>query len=118
MDLSDLIERNAAFTPDKPATIFEDETLSYAAFGLRIAQAARALKAEFGFQRARRLRDAQPESRVTERLTFKDGRRLVRRERRVPFDEVGKVHFEQVPGITNRYRCQSFETTTLVAPSG
>ena len=31
MDLSDLIERNAAFTPDKPATIFEGETLSYAA---------------------------------------------------------------------------------------
>ena len=30
MDLSDLIERNAAFTPDKPAIIFEGEMLSYA----------------------------------------------------------------------------------------
>ena len=38
MDLSDLIERNAAFTPDKPAIIFEGETLSYAALQCRIAQ--------------------------------------------------------------------------------
>ena len=36
MDLSDLIERNAAFTPDKPATIFEGEILSYAALLARI----------------------------------------------------------------------------------
>ena len=36
MDLSDLIERNAAFTPDKPATIFEGEVLSYAALSDRI----------------------------------------------------------------------------------
>jgi fatty-acyl-CoA synthase len=55
MDLSDLIERNAAFTPDKPATIFEGEILSYAAFGARIAQAARALKAEFGVSRGDRV---------------------------------------------------------------
>src|SRR4030081_1086828 len=48
MDLSDLIERNAAFTPDKAATIFEDEVLSYAAFNTRIEQTARALNAEFG----------------------------------------------------------------------
>src|SRR5947207_4484574 len=48
MDLSDLIERNAAFTPDRPATIFEGEILSYAAFSARIEQTARALKAEFG----------------------------------------------------------------------
>jgi fatty-acyl-CoA synthase len=48
VDLCDLIQRNAAFTPDKPALIFEDESLSYAAFYDRIEQTARALKAEFG----------------------------------------------------------------------
>jgi fatty-acyl-CoA synthase len=48
MDLSDLIERNAAFTPEKPAIVFEGESLSYAAFHARIEQTARALKAEFG----------------------------------------------------------------------
>ena len=55
MDLSDLIERNAAFTPDKPATIFEGETLNYAAFSARIAQTARALKSEFGVSRGDRV---------------------------------------------------------------
>src|SRR6202023_1979817 len=55
MDLSDLIERNAAFTPDKPATIFEGEVLSYAAFSARIEQAACALKAEFGVSRGDRV---------------------------------------------------------------
>ena len=55
MDLSDLIERNAAFTPDKAATIFEGETLGYAAFSARIAQTARALKAEFGVGRGDRV---------------------------------------------------------------
>ena len=55
MDLSDLIERNAAFTPDKPATIFEGETLSYAAFNVRIAQTARALRSEFGVNRGDRV---------------------------------------------------------------
>src|ERR1019366_8350337 len=55
MDLSDLIERNAAFTPDKPATVFEGEILSYAAFTARIEQAARALKAEFGVSRGDRV---------------------------------------------------------------
>jgi fatty-acyl-CoA synthase len=55
MDLSDLIERNAAFTPDKPATIFEGEILNYAAFTTRIEQAARALKAEFGVSRGDRI---------------------------------------------------------------
>jgi fatty-acyl-CoA synthase len=55
MDLSDLIERNAAFTPDKPATIFEGEILTYAAFTTRIEQAARALKAEFGVGRGDRI---------------------------------------------------------------
>jgi fatty-acyl-CoA synthase len=48
MDLSDLIERNAAFTPDKGAILFEGEGLTYAAFHARIEQTARALQAEFG----------------------------------------------------------------------
>ena len=48
MDLSDLIERNAAFAPDKAAIIFNGEVLTYAAFYARIVQAARALQAEFG----------------------------------------------------------------------
>src|SRR5580704_13337163 len=55
MDLSDLIERNAAFTPDKPAIIFEGESLSYAALSGRIEQAARALKAEYGVGRGDRV---------------------------------------------------------------
>lgn len=55
MDLSDLIERNAAFTPEKPATIFEGEILSYAAFHARIAQTACALKAELGVSRGDRV---------------------------------------------------------------
>jgi fatty-acyl-CoA synthase len=55
MDLSDLIERNAAFTPDKPATIFEGEILSYAALRARIKQTARALKAGFGVSRGDRI---------------------------------------------------------------
>ena len=48
MDLSDLIARHAAFSPDKPALIFEGEVLSYRAFHDRIETAATALKAEFG----------------------------------------------------------------------
>jgi fatty-acyl-CoA synthase len=55
VDLSGLIERNAAFAPDKPAVIFEGETLSYAAFNARIEQAARALKAELGVNRGDRV---------------------------------------------------------------
>src|SRR6202042_443624 len=55
MDLSDLIERNAAFTPDKAATVFEGEILSYGAFSARIEQAARALKAELGVGRGDRV---------------------------------------------------------------
>jgi fatty-acyl-CoA synthase len=55
MDLSDLIARHAAFTPDKTAMIFEGEALSYAAFHERIEQTARALKAEFGVVRGDRV---------------------------------------------------------------
>ncbi len=55
MDLCSLIERNAAFAPNKAAIIFEGETLSYAAFNTRIAQTSRALKAEFGVGRGDRV---------------------------------------------------------------
>jgi fatty-acyl-CoA synthase len=55
MDLSDLIERNAAFAPDKAALVFDGEVLSYAAFQARIAQTARALQAEFGISRGDRV---------------------------------------------------------------
>src|SRR4030081_3848572 len=55
MDLSDLIARNAAFTPDKPAIIFEGEILSYAVLSARIEQTARALKSEFGVSRGDRV---------------------------------------------------------------
>ena len=55
MDLSDLIERNAAFAPDKAALVFEGKTLTYAAFGARIVQTARALQAEFGIRRGDRV---------------------------------------------------------------
>jgi fatty-acyl-CoA synthase len=55
VDLCSLIERNAAFAPDKPALIFEGETVSYGAFDSRITQAARALKAELGVGRGDRI---------------------------------------------------------------
>jgi fatty-acyl-CoA synthase len=55
MDLSDLIERNAAFTPEKPAILFEGERLGYAAFSARIAQTARALRAEYDIRRGDRV---------------------------------------------------------------
>jgi fatty-acyl-CoA synthase len=55
VDLSSLIERNAAFAPDKPAIVFEGAALSYAAFHARIEQTARALKTEFGVSRGDRV---------------------------------------------------------------
>ena len=48
VDLSGLIERNAAFAPHKPAIRFEGSTLSYAALAARIEHTARALKSELG----------------------------------------------------------------------
>ncbi|TWT13547.1 class I adenylate-forming enzyme family protein [Reyranella sp. CPCC 100927] len=48
MDLSDLIERNAAFTPDKAAIRFLGRTLTYAGFAERIGAAARGLKSRLG----------------------------------------------------------------------
>jgi len=55
VDLSDLISRNAAFTPDKAALRFEGATLTYAQLDARIAQAARALKSECGVTRGDRV---------------------------------------------------------------
>jgi fatty-acyl-CoA synthase len=55
VDLSSLIERNAAFTPDKAATVFKGDILSYAAFSARIEQTARALKAEYNVSRGDRV---------------------------------------------------------------
>src|SRR3954452_4094135 len=55
MDLSDLIARNAAFTPDKAALVFEGETLSYRALYARIERAAHGLQAEFGVGRGDRV---------------------------------------------------------------
>src|SRR5687767_6000252 len=55
MDLSDLIARNAAFTPSKPAIRFQGRVLSYAAFAERIAAAARALKSRLGVGRGDRV---------------------------------------------------------------
>src|SRR3954469_7882434 len=55
MDLSDLIARNAAFAPHKPALVLEGEVLSYRAFFERIEAAAKALKAECGVGRGDRV---------------------------------------------------------------
>jgi fatty-acyl-CoA synthase len=55
LDLADLIERNADFTPDKPAIRFLGSTLSYAELAQRIAQTAHALKSQLGVGRGDRI---------------------------------------------------------------
>src|SRR6476469_6561401 len=55
MDLSDLIDRHAAFTPGKTAIRFQGRTLTYATFAARIAAAARALKSGLGIGRGDRV---------------------------------------------------------------
>src|SRR5437763_802364 len=55
MDLSGLIDRNAAFAPDKHAIRFGDAALSYAQFAQRIAGAARTLKSQLGVTRGDRV---------------------------------------------------------------
>lgn len=55
MDLCSLIERNAAFAPDKTAIAFEGERLSYAEFAARIERTATALKGELGVGRGDRV---------------------------------------------------------------
>jgi fatty-acyl-CoA synthase len=55
VDLCTLIERNAAFAPEKPAVHFEGATLTYAALHARIEQAASALKSACGVNRGDRV---------------------------------------------------------------
>ncbi|MCS3495116.1 fatty-acyl-CoA synthase [Bradyrhizobium japonicum] len=55
MDLCSLIDRNAAFAPDKTAIAFEGERLSYAALAARIERTATALKEELGVGRGDRV---------------------------------------------------------------
>ena len=55
MDLSTVIERNATFTPDKPAIVFGGNVLSYSALQARIEATAQALKAELGVGRGDRV---------------------------------------------------------------
>jgi fatty-acyl-CoA synthase len=55
VNLADLIERNAAFTPEKPALRFAGQAQSYAAFAERIRALARALKSQLGVRRGDRV---------------------------------------------------------------
>jgi len=55
MDLSDLIDRNAAFTPGKTAIRFEGQAITYAAFAARIAAVARGLRSRLGVGRSDRV---------------------------------------------------------------
>ncbi|MBR0774462.1 long-chain-fatty-acid--CoA ligase [Bradyrhizobium diazoefficiens] len=55
MDLCSLIDRNAAFSPDKTAIVFEGQRLSYAALAARIERTATGLKQEFGVGRGDRV---------------------------------------------------------------
>jgi len=55
VDLYTLIERNAAFAPEKPAIHFEGATLNYADLSARIEQTAGALKSAFGVNRGDRV---------------------------------------------------------------
>jgi len=55
MDLSDLIDRNAAFAPEKDAIRFGGNTLTYSDFAQRITAAARALKSQLGVTRGDRV---------------------------------------------------------------
>ncbi|WP_409187863.1 class I adenylate-forming enzyme family protein [Bradyrhizobium sp. RDM4] len=55
MDLCSLIDRNAAFAPDKTAIAFEGERLSYRAIAARIERTATALKQQLGVGRGDRV---------------------------------------------------------------
>jgi fatty-acyl-CoA synthase len=55
MDLSDLIDRNAAFAPDKTALRFAGQTVSYAGFANRIAATASALKSQLAIAQGDRV---------------------------------------------------------------
>ena len=55
MDLSDLIDRNAKFAPDKTALRYQDQVWSYARFADRIDALARAMKSQLGVHRGDRV---------------------------------------------------------------
>jgi fatty-acyl-CoA synthase len=55
MDLSDFIDRNAAFASDKAAIRFSGSTLTYAGLARRIADTARVLKSQLGVGRGDRV---------------------------------------------------------------
>jgi fatty-acyl-CoA synthase len=55
LDLSDLIDRNAAFAPDRPAIRFAGAELTYAGLARRIAAVARGLKSQLGIGRGDRV---------------------------------------------------------------
>jgi fatty-acyl-CoA synthase len=55
VNLADLIDRNAAFTPEKPALRFVGQVWSYSAFAERIRALARALKSQLGVRRGDRV---------------------------------------------------------------
>jgi fatty-acyl-CoA synthase len=55
MNLTDLIDRNANLTPDKPALRFEDKAWDYAFLASRIDALARALKSQLGVHRSDRV---------------------------------------------------------------
>jgi fatty-acyl-CoA synthase len=55
VDLCSLIDRNAAFAPDKTAISFEGQRLSYGEFAARIGRTATALKEELGVGRGDRV---------------------------------------------------------------
>ena len=55
MNLADLIDRNAAFTPDKPALRFQGTVWSYARLADRIDGLARALASRLGVRRGDRV---------------------------------------------------------------
>jgi fatty-acyl-CoA synthase len=55
MNLADLIDRNAAFAPEKAALRQDDQVWSYGAFANRIATLARALKSQLGVHRGDRV---------------------------------------------------------------
>src|SRR5947199_8435642 len=55
MGLADLIDRNAAFAPDKPAIRCGGTALTYAQMAQRIAAAARALKSQLAVTRGDRV---------------------------------------------------------------
>jgi fatty-acyl-CoA synthase len=55
MDLADPIDRNAAFTPDKPALRCQGQIWRYADFATRIVAMARGMKSQLGVRRGDRV---------------------------------------------------------------